>query len=214
MSKERLKEEIKCFRLLYTNNIKTAKWKSLAKRNPSSLAELKELHREYEDEILNYFQKDNLGNLRIGVLIAPEALGMNVPALQQILGQPSSGMMINSITPVNDEAADAISSSMPQSATYGSPPGPDRRLNAVANAAIPNTENAVAIQKHYVEGGMRHALQLPLQETMIINNKYQGKPREDGNVKSRVKIVPGLKHRYYMPKFREPVSNFKIKSSL
>ena len=169
----------------------------------------KQLHKEYEDEIMNYFQKDNLGNLRIGVLIAPEALGMNVPALQQLLGQPSSATMINSITPVNDEAQDAIASSIAQPATNysASPaPGPDRRLSA------PPAE-AVAVQRHYVEGGMRHALQLPLQETMIINNKYQGKPREDGNVKSRVKIVPGLKHRYYTPPFNEPISEFKIKSS-
>lgn len=107
-SVERLREEIKAFRLLYNNNIKTAHWRALGKKNPTDVAALRQLHKEYEAEILEYFQKDSLGKLRIGVLISPEALGMNVPALQQMLGMghaPVLPNMISNMAPTNDAVA-------------------------------------------------------------------------------------------------------------
>lgn len=195
MGKARLREEIKAFRLLYSNNIKTAKWKSLAKKNPSSLVELRRLHKEYEDEIINYFQKGSLGNLKLGVLISPEALNLNVPALQNMLGSGgSSGAMPPMLRglqqpPININAAQ----------------GKPQTVAATADAA--------AVDIHYNEGGVKHILKQPLPQIDNVNAHAEPEQPEDANVKDRVQIRAGLSHRFYLPRFNEPLKKFSIKSN-
>ena len=62
------------------------------------------------------------------------------------------------------------------------------------------------------EGGIKHALSVPLPELEVLNRHQEGKAPEDANVKGRIRIYPGLSRRFYEPKFNEPLTTFKIKT--
>ena len=200
MKGRRLAEEIKAFRLLYSNNIKTKKFKSLASRKPKSLVELRRLHKDYEEEILNYFQHGNLGNLKLGVLIAPEALNLNVPALQNMLG---AGNFNSSLPPMMQGISDAPLNQPPvnQDEVEGKP--------QVAGA----TQGAIARDVHYQEGGVKHIRKQPLPQVENINEHKQKVAPEEANVLGRIQVRPGLSRRFHMPRFNEKLLPFKIKSS-
>ncbi len=200
MKGRRLVEEIKAFRLLYSNNIKTKKFRSLASRKPKSLVELRRLHKDYEEEILNYFQHGNLGNLKLGVLIAPEALNLNVPALQNMLG---AGNFNSSLPPMMQGISDAPLNQPPvnQDEVEGKP--------QVAGA----TQDVIARDVHYQEGGVKHIRKQPLPQVQNINEHKQRVAPEEANVLGRIQVRPGLSRRFHMPRFNEKLLPFKIKSS-
>ncbi len=87
-SGEKLFYEITAFVKIYRDEIKTIQFKELARKSKtvsakSELKKLRELHRELEEEIMDYYNKQK--GMRIGVILDPAAVGLDVGQLQSIL---------------------------------------------------------------------------------------------------------------------------------
>ena len=87
-SGEKLFYEITAFVKIYRDEIKTNQFKELARKSKtvsakSELKKLRELHRELEEEIMDYYNKQK--GMRIGVILDPAAVGLDVGQLQSIL---------------------------------------------------------------------------------------------------------------------------------
>jgi len=88
-SGKRLYEECKSFVRIYDDDIKTKSFKKLVDKfeslsAKSSVGELRKLHRDLEEEVIEYYSGRQ--GLRLGVIIDPSVLGLNI-------GQLSSAMM-------------------------------------------------------------------------------------------------------------------------
>lgn len=84
-SPEKLRAEIKAFVTIYSDDIKTARFKKLkeTKLEGLSLDKLRDLHRDLEEEVIEYYNKQT--GLRLGVIIDPAVLGLSVQRLQSVL---------------------------------------------------------------------------------------------------------------------------------
>ncbi|MAK55756.1 MAG: hypothetical protein CML17_07935 [Pusillimonas sp.] len=84
-SPEKLRDEIKAFITIYRDDIKTERFKKLAKTKLEGLPleKLRELHRNIEEEVIEYYGKQT--GLRLGVIIDPAVLGLSVQRLQGAL---------------------------------------------------------------------------------------------------------------------------------
>ena len=128
-----LKMEIKCFRELYKGKIRTKKFMELAKINMTqkSLDEVRKIHKRYSDCIRDYYTHSR--GLRVGVIVDPAVLGLNVSALQGLLAP-----RVPSYAPVVNAAREGDK-------LY--PKGQmDKQQSAIRIA-----------ETHYQQGGMRHA---------------------------------------------------------
>tara|TARA_R110000796_G_scaffold73425_2_gene165203 strand:+ start:2006 stop:3682 length:1677 start_codon:yes stop_codon:yes gene_type:complete len=88
-SPTKLYEEIKCFIKIYKDDIKTEGFKKLVKQKvteKSPLDVLRKLHRELEEEIIEYYKGKQ--GIRLGVIIDPSVLGININQLQGMMGLP------------------------------------------------------------------------------------------------------------------------------
>jgi len=84
-SPEKLRDEIKAFITIYRDDIKTERFKKLAKTKLEGLPldKLRELHRNIEEEVIEYYGSQT--GLRLGVIIDPAVLGLSVQRLQGAL---------------------------------------------------------------------------------------------------------------------------------
>ena len=87
-SPKRLYEECKSFVKIYSDDIKTPSWKKLmekfskmSEKSPAII--LRKIHRELEEEVIEYYQGRK--GLRLGVIIDPSVLGINVAQLQGMM---------------------------------------------------------------------------------------------------------------------------------
>ena len=87
-SQRRLYEECRAFVKIYSDDIKTPSWKRLLDRfskmtEKSLTQELRKIHRELEEEVIEYYQGRK--GLRLGVIIDPSVLGIDVGQLQGMM---------------------------------------------------------------------------------------------------------------------------------
>lgn len=89
-SPEKLRAEIRAFITIYRDDIKTPRFKELAKTKLDglSLDKLRDLHRKIEEEVIEYYGKQT--GLRLGVIIDPSVLGLSVQRLQGVLAPQMS----------------------------------------------------------------------------------------------------------------------------
>lgn len=85
---KRLYEECMSFVKIYSDDIKTASWKKLMEQfskmsEKSPAVALRKIHRELEEEVIEYYQGRK--GLRLGVIIDPSVLGINVAQLQGMM---------------------------------------------------------------------------------------------------------------------------------
>ena len=85
---KRLYEECKSFVKIYSDDIKTPSWKKLMEQfskmsEKTPAISLRKIHRELEEEVIEYYQGRK--GLRLGVIIDPSVLGINVAQLQGMM---------------------------------------------------------------------------------------------------------------------------------
>jgi len=85
---KRLYEECKSFVKIYSDDIKTPSFKKLVEQfskmsEKSPAISLRKIHRELEEEVIEYYQGRK--GLRLGVIIDPSVLGINVAQLQGLM---------------------------------------------------------------------------------------------------------------------------------
>ena len=80
---KQLKNEIMCFRELYKGKIAKIKQLSRVSMANKTIDEIRSLHKQHSDAIKNYFTAHR--GLRVGVIVSPSVLGINLQSLQNLL---------------------------------------------------------------------------------------------------------------------------------
>lgn len=105
-SPKRLYEECKSFVKIYSDDIKTPSWKKLMEQfskmsEKSPAVALRKIHRELEEEVIEYYQGRK--GLRLGVIIDPSVLGINVAQLQGMMNPQMPMAMGNQVREVGTQ---------------------------------------------------------------------------------------------------------------
>eukprot|EP00942_MAST-04A_sp_MAST-4A-sp1_P006943 g6943.t1 len=84
-SHHKLMLEIKCYREIFKSKIKTKKFKNLGllSLKGKSISDIRKIHKAYSDEVRHYYNGQH--GLRVGVIVDPAVLGLNLQALQGIM---------------------------------------------------------------------------------------------------------------------------------
>jgi len=132
-SPKKLYEEIKAFVKIYNDDIKTESFKKLVEESKkvsekSPAVKLRKLHRHLEEEIIEYYQGKN--GLRLGLIIDPAVMGIDVGQLQGIL-QPNMA---------NFSIGNQV-----------------RRLEPGQSTSSVNRKITQDVEVHYQNGGLKHA---------------------------------------------------------
>ena len=104
----RLYEECKAFVRIYSDDIKTNSWKKIKDdfkkvSSETKVTTLRELHRRMEEEVIEYYQGRQ--GVRLGVIIDPAVLGININQLQSMMN-PSIPMNTgNSVRDIGTQQA-------------------------------------------------------------------------------------------------------------
>ena len=105
-SPKRLYEECRSFVKIYSDDIKTPSWKKLMEQfskmsEKSPAIVLRKIHRELEEEVIEYYQGRK--GLRLGVIIDPSVLGINVAQLQGMMNPQMPMAMGNQVREVGTQ---------------------------------------------------------------------------------------------------------------
>ena len=103
---KRLYEECRSFVKIYSDDIKTPSWKKLMEQfskmsEKSPAIVLRKIHRELEEEVIEYYQGRK--GLRLGVIIDPSVLGINVAQLQGMMNPQMPMAMGNQVREVGTQ---------------------------------------------------------------------------------------------------------------
>ena len=106
-SPKRFYEECRSFVKIYSDDIKTPSFKKLVEKfskmsEKSSVEVLRKIHRELEEEVIEYYQGRK--GLRLGVIIDPSVLGINVAQLQGLMAPQMPMAMGSQVTEVGTQA--------------------------------------------------------------------------------------------------------------
>lgn len=191
-SAKRLLLEIRAFKQLYKDEIKTEHFKRLMKlcsnyTEKTPAIQLRKTHREMEEEVISFYQKAT--GLRLGVILDPGAIGINVGQLQGIL-QPHAGFA-----------------------------GGGEVVRELANAAeagtVPDRVQKVS-DIHYTHGGYAVSTKQVSPEGQNINSRINVKERIQllRGKTARIQVPQEPKRRYMYQDRRRPFvpRNIKIKS--
>ncbi len=191
-SAKRLLMEIRAFKQLYRDEIKTVYFRKLIKMcagytEKTPAIQLRKTHREMEEEVISFYQKAS--GLRLGVIIDPGAIGINVGQLQGIL-QPHAGFA----------GGGEVVRELANAAEAGTVPDPVKKVTNI----------------HYTHGGYAVATKQVSPEGQNINSNINMKERIQllrGRT-ARMKIPQEPKRRYMYQDRRRPFipKNIKIKS--
>ena len=187
-----LKMEIKCFRELYKGKIRTKKFMDLAKINMTqkSLDEVRKIHKQYSDIIRDYYTHSR--GLRVGVIVDPAILGLNVSALQGLLAP-----RVPSYAPVVNAAREGDT-------LY--PKGQmDKQQSAIRIA-----------ETHYQQGGMRHATGDYDRDVEAINRSIDKEEIRKEKNRSTTRLpgkLPVYKNYMYRARPTQIASGIKINTS-
>jgi len=191
-SAKRLLAEIRAFIQLYRDEIKTKSFKELISEanklnEKTPLVRLRMIHRRLEEEIIDYYQK-GVG-LRLGVIVDPAAIGLNVAQLQGVL-QPNQNFA---------GGGEVV-----------------RQLANAAQAGRPEAQAEKVVDVHYHLGGMAAATRAMLPEAKNIDKRHNERERIK-LVKQRTNriVVPQeATRRYLYQDRRRPYipENIKIRS--
>jgi len=191
-SAKKLLLEIRAFIQIYRDDIRTAHFKRLIKMSrilsvKSPLVRLRKVHRELEEEVIDYYR--NQSGLRMGIILDPGAAGLDVSQLQNILNPHMS---------------------------FGSQGEVVRELATAADVnKFPETSQKME-SVHYHLGGLAHATKSTLPEGRNLDSTYNPRERQRlQNVRTRpIPTITGPKRRYLFQDKRLPFvpQNLKIKS--
>lgn len=191
-SAKKLLMEIRAFVVIYRDDIKTAHFKRLVKTSrtlsvKTPLIRLRKIHRELEEEVIDYYR--NQSGLRMGIILDPGAAGLDVTQLQNIM---APHMSFGGAGEVVRELATA--------ADVGKFPETSQKAESV----------------HYHLGGMAHATNAVLPEGKNLDNTFNPAERNrlQNRRTAPIRISAEPKRRYLFQDKRQPFvpRNIKIKS--
>ena len=191
-SRERLINEIRAFIRIYRDQIKTRSFLSLAKvaknlTKNSPAVRLRQVHRDLEEEIIDYYR--TASGMRVGVILDPGAIGLNVNQLQAALAP---------------------------NLAFGGQGEVVRNLANAADAGRPNNPVQRAVDTHYHLGGLAHATKATLPETRNLQSNDRPAERIQllrGRTR-KIKVPQEATRRFLWQDTRRPIipKNIKIKS--
>ena len=174
---KRLYEECKSFVKIYSDDIKTPSFKKLVEQfskmsEKSPAISLRKIHRELEEEVIEYYQGRK--GLRLGVIIDPSVLGINVAQLQGLMNPQMPMAMGGQVREVGTQQAKVKTKDI------------HYHLGGVkhaTNAVLPegqNIENHEQEKKH-----IRGRIQVPIQGRQNWLLKRNGRSKIPKNLKIR-----------------------------
>jgi hypothetical protein len=184
-SPKKLYEEIKAFVKIYNDDIKTESFKKLVEESKkvnekSPAVKLRKLHRHLEEEIIEYYQGKN--GLRLGLIIDPAVMGIDVGQLQGIL-QPNMA---------NFSIGNQV-----------------RRLEHGQSTSSVNKKITQDVEVHYQNGGLKHATNAVMPEGQNLQehtDSIQFNPRRiNVPIQPKGRFLFRPKNRVFIPE------NIKIK---
>jgi hypothetical protein len=158
-----LRVECNCFKAIYKDKIKTKRFKTLVNTDVTrkSLDEVRLIHKHYTEEVRDYYNSHR--GLRVGVIIDPAILGLNVQALQGMIAP-----RVPSYAPAIDAGRQAEGFSQSGGELRRRPP--TGQTPAIADTDV-----------HYKLGGVRHATGKYDRDIESLNNHID---REEDKKKS------------------------------
>ena len=174
-SQKRLYEECRSFVKIYSDDIKTPSWKKLMERfkkmtEKSPVQELRKIHRELEEEVIEYYQGRK--GLRLGVIIDPSVLGIDVGQLQGMMNPQMPMAFGGNVTQVGTQQKRQKTKDI------------HYHLGGVKHATndiLPEGENLLAhqIDKRYIKG----RIQIPIHPPNRYLLKRSGRSQKPVNLK-------------------------------
>ena len=196
---QQLKTEINCFKAIYKDKIKTKRFKQLLNIDlkKKSLDDVRKIHKHFTEEVRDYYNSHR--GLRVGVIVDPAILGLNVQALQ--------GM----IAPRVPSYAPTIDAGRRQEGFQQGGSGELRRgTPAGQKSAIAETD------VHYKLGGMVHATGKYSKDIDSLNNhidKQEDKKMSNfGRGSTRFGKEKRFKNTFYQVPKHTNISSFRIKT--
>ena len=158
-----LRSECKCFKQIYKDKIKTKRFKTLVNVDleRKSLDEVRLIHKHFTEEVRDYYNSHR--GLRVGVIVDPAILGLNVQALQGMIAP-----RVPSYAPAVDAGRQAEGFSQVGGELRRRPP--TGQTPAIADTDV-----------HYKLGGVRHATGKYDRDIESLNNHID---REEDKKKS------------------------------
>lgn len=158
-----LRVECNCFKAIYKDKIKTKRFKTLVNTDVTrkSLDEVRLIHKHYTEEVRDYYNSHR--GLRVGVIVDPAILGLNVQALQGMIAP-----RVPSYAPAIDAGRQAEGFSQSGGELRRRPP--TGQTPAIADTDV-----------HYKLGGVRHATGKYDRDIESLNNHID---REEDKKKS------------------------------
>ena len=158
-----LRVECNCFKAIYKDKIKTKRFKTLVNTDVTrkSLDEVRLIHKHYTEEVRDYYNSHR--GLRVGVIIDPAILGLNIQALQGMIAP-----RVPSYAPAIDAGRQAEGFSQSGGELRRRPP--TGQTPAIADTDV-----------HYKLGGVRHATGKYDRDIESLNNHID---REEDKKKS------------------------------
>tara|TARA_R100000388_G_scaffold6992_2_gene6683 strand:+ start:1229 stop:2818 length:1590 start_codon:yes stop_codon:yes gene_type:complete len=189
-SPEKLRAEIKAFITIYKDDIKTARFKKLAKTKLEglSLDKLRDLHRSLEEEVIEYYRKDT--GLRLGVIIDPAVLGLSVQRLQGVL---NPNITLPSAPIVRD-------------------------VGRIGNLRTGDRQVTKSADTHYAVGGLLQATKSVLPEGKKLQEEHdpeivrRKKNQKFSKTRINIPVKPPMRHLYQPSRNVKLPSNLKIRS--
>lgn len=191
----RLRNEIECFKQIYENLIKTSEFKKLSKMKDDkmNMNELRKLHEDFSNEIRSYYEQNR--NLKIGVIVSPESLGLNIGRMQNLLAPRLPNYMPNVIDGVMTK------------------PSPMEQLKK-AGKIDTSKQPRVREDAHYKLGGIKQALGIPHRRELAgLEAGLQQKPAERDRKPEPPDNLGKFKMRFYNLRPTTRIAeNIKIKT--
>ena len=160
---QQLRTECNCFKQIYKDKIKTKRFKTLVNTDleRKSLDEVRLIHKHFTEEVRDYYNSHR--GLRVGVIVDPAILGLNVQALQGMIAP-----RVPSYAPAVDAGRQAEGFSQVGGELRRRPP--TGQTPAIADTDV-----------HYKLGGVRHATGKYDRDIESLNNHID---REEDKKKS------------------------------
>ena len=196
-----LKIEINCFRALYKDLIKDPLFLSLNSQSldGKSISQLRGMHEQYSELIRGYYEKGR--GLKIGVIVDPQVLNLNLMGLQQMFSNQmdSSNRIVRS------------SANMPVAQREAQQQGG----RVVKSSEVHEPTKATMVGDiHYVRGGLAVAQQKPPEREMRgLSKGLDLNRRQNIEVSIGKRAVPKsfVNYKNYMVPARREMMNTNIK---
>ena len=195
---QQLRTECNCFKQIYKDKIKTKRFKTLVNTDldRKSLDEVRLIHKHFTEEVRDYYNSHR--GLRVGVIVDPAILGLNVQALQGMIAP-----RVPSYAPAVDAGRQAEGFSQSGGELRRRPP--TGQTPALADTDV-----------HYKLGGVRHATGKYDRDIESLNNhidREEDKKKSNfGRGSTRFNQAKNFKNSFYQAPSHTNIPTIRLKT--